>query len=202
MIVRGVRQSSIRKAGWFICLISVSSLCWSSDNDPRVKPSWYVSAFYGSGLLILGSRQPHFGGGVDIGFGKPEPRFRFHSIPAQLVYEVYWDHLSTASLPSYRDPGERVDALGALALARFRWPVKGGIGAYFDIGWGLQVTNHVTIDVNSDVNSTPMLGAGGTFRLGSRELLLGVRYLHVSNAWTKPPNFGSNALFATITIRY
>jgi hypothetical protein len=77
-----------------------------------------------------------------------------------------------------------------------------GNGVYADIGFGVQFVDRVTFDLQSTINTTPMLGFGGVFRAGKEEVLIGLRWLHVSNGGRVKPNRGDNILFFTFGIRF
>lgn len=180
------------------CVIAATP---AQTQDTRTYSSHYFSTFFGQSQLILGSEDRRTGGGFAYGYGKPDPGFRFKNIPAQRVYEIYGD--KTVSLGVDRKPGDYTYAVGVLMYSRHLWPISpAGWGAYFDFGWGLQYANQATHDLDSHLNSTPVLGFGGSYKIGEHELLLGVRFLHISNAGFKGKNRGQNELFMTATYRY
>ncbi|MBI3722216.1 MAG: hypothetical protein HY248_06645, partial [Fimbriimonas ginsengisoli] len=127
--------------------------------------SHYAGLFAGRSQLILGSEDTRVGGGLYYGYGRPEKRLRFGRMRTQLVFEGYV--LRTHSGGANGDPPNDVDALGGLAYAHYRWK-----SAYLDIGIGLQASNHVSTDLPSYVNSTPMAGAGAVVRSGRTDWLL------------------------------
>lgn len=172
------------------------------EADPRIRPSWYLAGFVGQAAQILGTSDIRTGFGFLVGYGRPEPKFRFRTIPAQIVYELYYN--TTTSPGVDKTPPNRTFAVGGLVIARFRWPVdKIGNGIYGDIGWGLQYADHPTIDLDSRLNSTPVFGVGGTFpQTNGNEFMLGVRWLHASNAGTKKPNNGQNEFYLVVGIRF
>lgn len=172
----------------------------AAEDLPRNHPSRYLYGFVGQSLTTLGSEDVRYGFGIGMGYGKPDRRFRFRSIPAQLVYEAYLDR--TTSRFRYA-PHRSTYALGGLVLARWFWPRnEKGWGMYGGIGMGLQVAEFRTRDLNSTINSTPVLDIGGTFESGSREYLVGLRLLHISNAGTRGPNQGQNQLLLTLGVRF
>ncbi len=169
--------------------------------DVRIKPSHYISGFLAYGQVILGSEDQRWGGGISYGYGRPEPRFQCGKIPAQLVYELYADHTQSHGLGRWGQ--NSTFALGSVAFARWRWPLdKQGNGIYVDLGWGLQVADKPTLNLDSMLNSTPMGGIGGTYGFGDKEFIVGVRFLHASNAGLKGHNRGDNQLLFTMGFRY
>ncbi len=171
-------------------------------SDPKFSPSWYVNLFGGQGALILGSQDPRYGYGIAVGYGRPDGHLRFKSIPAQLVFEGYWD--TTGSRGVGGGTSNRTEAFGALAIMRYKWPRdKQMNGFYADIGWGMQYANKPTVDLDTKLNSTPVLGVGGFFRYNEHhELMLGARLLHISNGGTKKPNHGQNQLLIVVGTRF
>lgn len=187
------------KGSWGLGLVLASGFA-AAQEAPRNHASKYLNAYVGQALTTLGSEDVRYGFAFGYGFGKPERRFRFHSIPAQLVYEGYL--LRTTSRFHYA-PHRSSWAVGGLAYSRWFWPRnEKGWGMYGGVGIGLQVVEFRSRDLNSTINSTPVLDIGGTFESGNREYLIGLRLLHISNAGTKEPNQGENLLFLTLGMRF
>jgi len=185
----------------FLFLITLSCLSFADDVDPRNAPSHYVTGFFGQSQIIFGSEDGRFGGGIAYGYGQPEPRFTHGLIAGQLVYEGYVDHTQSDGGSGY--PANNTLAGGVLAFGRWRWPMdREGNGVYADLGWGFQMASQTTLDLESDFNSTPVAGFGGVFKDGAKEYLIGLRFLHISNAGLVKPNYGQNELFITFGFRY
>ena len=188
------------------CILAVfafSAFATASDNDidPRISSSHYVMGFFGQSEIIFGSEDGRFGGGFSYAYGRPEKRFTAGKIPAQFVYEGYIDHTQSDGGSGY--PANSTFAVGGLGYARWRWPMDSqGNGVYADLGWGLQLANQPTLDLESRLNSTPVGGFGGVYKAGDREYLIGIRFLHISNAGLVKPNYGQNELFLTLGVRY
>ena len=170
--------------------------------DDKFATSWYVHGFVGPSAIILGSQDPRFGYGLSVGYGRPDAHFRFRKIPAQFVLEGYWDTSESKGVNGI--PSNRTEAVGALAISRYRWPAdKQGNGYYAEIGWGLQYATRPTVDLDSKLNSTPILGIGGLFHYTeSSDIMLGLRLLHISNAGTKKPNHGQNQVLLVAGFRF
>jgi len=196
-----LRHPSMKPVIFLLFTCFFSSVALADDLDPRTTPSHYFAGFFGKSQIIFGSEDGRFGGGVSYAFGKPEKRFQMGEIPAQLVYEGYVDHTQSDGGSGF--PANSTFAVGGLAYARWRWQVdKFGNGVYYDLGWGLQAASEVTLDLESTVNSTPVMDFGGVYREGHREYMIGLRYLHISNAGIVRPNYGQNEVFLTIGCRY
>jgi len=185
----------------FLLSCALTGAVLADDVESPTAPSHYISGFLGKSMIMLGSEDVRFGGGLSYAFGRPEKRFQLGQIPAQLVYEGYVDatHSNGANGCS---PNSTI-AVGGLAYARWRWPLdRHGNSMFFDLGWGLQLADEPTVDLSSDLNSTPVLDIGGIHRAGKLEYLAGLRVLHISNAGTDRPNYGQNELFLMFGVRY
>lgn len=176
------------------------------QEDPRTRPGYYVSGFFGRSLLILGSKDQRTGGGFSVEYGKPEPRFQIKSIPAQLVYELYADR--TYSHGISREGPNQTWGLGFLALARHRWPLSPhGVGFFTDLGFGVHYEDIQTHDLPTHFNTTPTIGFGIAFPgAHGHEWLVGLRLLHISNGGTgghsEGSNPGQNQVLATVGYRF
>ena len=94
-------------------------------------------------------------------------------------------------------------AFGILAMSRWHGRRDArGQGFFLDLGWGLQIADRRSLDLDSRLNSTPVVGFGTTLPLGAQELMIGLRYLHVSNAGLVGRNQGSNQFFLTAGVRF
>lgn len=169
--------------------------------QPAFKSRWLVTGFVGGSLVpFLGAEDPRTMRGFGIQYARPNRRLRFRQIPAELVFEGNYTWSSSPGVS--QQPANSTDAYGLMAFARYRWPAKRGVSFYADIGWGLQYASMRTVDLNSRLNSTPILGAGLAFRAGDQEVLLGARFVHISNAGLEGDNQGQNQFAATVTVRF
>ena len=185
----------------FVIAATLTSFSRADTPDSLTAPSHYLTAFFGKSVIILGSEDGRFGGGISYAYGRPEHQFQFGNVPAQLVYEGYIDHTQSDGGSGFS--ANATFAAGGLGYARWRWLVNSqGDGLYLDLGWGLQLASQATLDLNSVLNSTPVLDFGTNFKTGRNEYLVGFRYLHISNAGFVRPNFGQNEVFLTVGIRY
>lgn len=163
-----------------------------SLNQPIPKlPEWGITVMGNRSLLMLGTRDSREGVSFAISHAQPEPRFRSGSRPAELVWEGYYQY--TRSRKPLTDYPRYTEAVGVLAIARYRWE-RGAMAQFFEIGWGLQYANRATVDLESRWNSTPMAGFGLSWKTRGDEFLIGIRVLHISNAGTRGSNNGQNQL--------
>lgn len=179
-------------------LLMLSGLAVAQE-DFRERPSWYVGGFIGQSAIVLGAEDIRQGGGLAIAYARPEPRFRFRQVKAQIVFEGYIDRLTSVNEPT----SPNTKAAGFLTMARWHGRRdQYGQGFYFDLGWGFQFADKRTIDLDSRFNSTPVIDVGTTFPMGRQELMIGLRFLHASNAGLVGRNQGSNQFFLTAGIRF
>lgn len=162
------------------------------------KPSWYISFFGGSSLRVFGSQDIRTNYGVGIAWAKPEPHFKWRYGPAQLVMEGYYEHSNGRN---FGDRGEYTEALGMIWYARFRFPSR-GLNLFLDIGEGAQISTSESYDLGTRVNSSPMLGLGFAIRQGGQETLIGIRYLHLSNANLNGENRGQNQILFYTSVKF
>lgn len=185
-------------------LIAMASLALADDPLPRQTklnaPSTYLNIFGGQSMTILGSEDRRTGFGLGIGFGRPEPQFRIRGIRSQLVCEAYYDHTSSRGASGFGP--NQADSFGLLAYGLWRWPKKRGLGLYATAGWGLQYTNRTSVDLDSKINSTPMLGLGVSWDTGGGEGSIGLRFVHISNAGFVGRNQGQNQLYVVYSWRF
>lgn len=169
--------------------------------QPKLNaPSYHFSLFGGQSISILGSEDRRTGFGVGFGYGRQEPRFAIKGLRSQLVYEGYYDHTSSRGASGFGP--NQAESFGVLAYGLWRWPPKGGLGLYAAAGWGLQYTNRTSVDLDSKINSTPMIGLGVSWDTGKGEGSIGLRMLHISNAGTVGRNQGQNQLYLVYTWRF
>lgn len=171
-----------------------------ADQIGKTDKSYSFTSFFGRSELVLGSEDLRRGYGFALGYERPERQFRFRTIPAQLTTSLYY--LRTKG-DSKDNRFERYsDAAGVLFGARYRWPMKNDVGFFMDMGLGIQVTNFLSVDINSHVNTTPYMGIGLAFRTDGIEALLGLQFMHISNGGTKPPNQGQNQIMLSLGLRF
>lgn len=169
--------------------------------EPANRLSHYLYVFYDQSALFLGSADQRYGSGIGFGYGKPEPKLRYGEIVSQVVYEAYVDQ--TGSLSRFDIGNRNTLGVGGVALGRWFWPKdSAGRSMFFDLGMGVQYASHTTFDLDSEVNTTPILGIGALFPSGSREYTLGLRLLHISNGGTHKPNHGQNEILFMLGVRF
>jgi len=170
--------------------------------EPANRLSHYLYVFYDQAALFLGSADQRYGSGVGFGYGKPEPKFRYGEIVSQVVYEGYIDQ--TSSLSNFNAGNRNTVGIGGIAMGRWFWPKDAaGRSMFFDLGMGVQYGSHTTFDLDSEINTTPVLGVGALFPVsGGREISLGLRLLHISNGGTHKPNHGQNEILFMLGLRF
>ncbi|HTQ09268.1 MAG TPA: acyloxyacyl hydrolase [Fimbriimonadaceae bacterium] len=161
------------------------------------KPTLYFSVFGGKTTRVFGSEDIRTDYGVGIAWQKPEPHFKWRYGPAQLVWEGYYEH-SNGDLGTR---GKVTDALGAIWYARFRFPSR-SINLFLDVGWGAQLASSESFDLGTRLNSSPMLDFGVSLRQGGHETMLGLRWLHLSNANLNKDNRGQNQVLFYLAFNF
>jgi len=152
-------------------------------------------------MPFLGSEDPREIHGFGIQYAHPGSRkLRFKQYLPEVIHEVYYHRSASPGVDI--DPPNKVDALGILSFARYRGEYKDGVAFYFDIGAGLHYADQRTVDLSSRLSSTPMLGIGVSVRDHRQELLIGLRFLHISNAGLVGNNQGQNQVLITVGFRF
>ena len=172
----------------------------AQGRDPEPDHTFYATLFYGRTFTIISSHDVRTGGGFALSYARREPRLRIGSARGQLVLEGYYHDTSDRGVRG--DPATFTNAVGALVYIRDRLPINKSTDLYFDIGIGVQYVDQRTRDLDSSINSTPMLALGAAFNKGRHETLVGLRYLHVSNAGTVGDNRGQNGFYLTVGFRF
>jgi hypothetical protein len=169
----------------------------STAQQPYTKPSWYFSAFGGHSFRVLGSQDIRTDYGFGVAWQKPEPHFKWRHGPAELVMEGYYEH----SNGQRGTRGKVTEALGVIWYARFYFPTR-GFNLFGDVGEGGQLSTSESFDLGTRLNSSPMFGGGISIRQGDRDILIGLRILHVSNAGLNGSNRGQNQVLFYTAIKF
>lgn len=164
-----------------------------------LKPAWYGSIFVGHSYRILRSQDIRTDYGFGFAWQKLEPHFKWRHGPAQLVIEGYYQHSNGQQFGTTR--GQVTEAIGAIWYARFRFFSR-GLNLYGDIGEGVQLSTSESRDLGTRLNSTPMLGGGFSIRQGDREILIGLRLMHLSNGGLNAINRGQNQALIYTSFRF
>lgn len=164
----------------------------------QVSNDWklYGTTAFGKAIVpFLGSEDPRSHWTLGVQAAKPEPRFRFKKLRADLFVEAYYEDSSSPG--ASQQPPNQTDAAGVLFGARYRF----GSG-FFDLGWGLQYTDQRSVDISSRLSSTPNATIGFFFDIKGREYLAGLRFVHISNAGLSGNNQGTNQIGFFFAVRF
>ena len=164
------------------------------------EPKWgfRTSALFGQDWL--GSEDTRRGGYYAVNFSKREPRFHFWGYDAEMDLEAYY--MVTKGGADFIAGPNTSHHYGLLLIGRYYQKYAKSSRAFLEGGWGLQYTNRLTHDLDSMWNSTPMIGGGIVVPFSSWELMLSVRYFHISNAGTAGDNEGLNFFQFTVGARF
>lgn len=198
--VKGYQMNPVALRRVLLASLVLSASLAIPDTIGKTAPGFTFGAFGGKAFPVVGSEVSRHDFGFDLGYGKPEPRFRLGKLPAQLVYEAYYMDMRSEGIDHF--PGFTESVFGALAFARYRWPRAHAVGGYGDMGIGLAYADRSNRDLDSRIDSTPYLGAGLAIASGKSEWLIGLSILHISNAGTKGNNQGINNLLFDIRYRF
>lgn len=140
--------------------------------------------------ILLGSEDPRRGGGAAVQYVLPWSRLRFKDVQGLLCWEAYYT--KTWGGDNDQAPVDINHAYGLMATARYERPLYGNYKFYAEMGWGFQYVNRKSIDLSSNINSTPTIGLGLIFPVGKDQLYVGWRWQHSSDAGTSGNNQGQN----------
>lgn len=161
-----------------------------------LRAHWSIASGVAFSVPILGTSDQRFGVVTGLQYAWREKRFDYGEVPGYWLVEGYYLGTSGGVQPFADD---RSHAVGALAMMRYEWPPHGRVpGTYLEFGWGFQYSDHVSLDLDSRVNSTPTIGGGFLLLVNKRTVTAGVRLHHISNAGTKGGNRGQNQLHFTV----
>ncbi|MFQ3587504.1 MAG: acyloxyacyl hydrolase [Fimbriimonadaceae bacterium] len=166
---------------------------------PERTGPFLLTGSIGRSLLILGSEEDLMGVMLGIQYEVPRRKIRFWRADARPVIEAYYQNL-TGGTDDGASSGRLITG-GILVLARFRSPLEEETAWVTGLGWGLQYGNHATRDLDSRLNSTPVLECGLSMGKPEREVLFMVRFLHASNAGLKGNNQGQNQTYLYVAVR-
>ena len=161
----------------------------------QMTGSYHEAGFWaGRSFHIFGSHEIRDSLGFFYGSAKPDRRLSHRNVAGHLVYEGYFEFNSDTGDREVLSPYQ-TGAIGGLAL--LRWTHR---SMFFDLGLGVQAQNHVGHDLPAFLNTTPTAGLGWVVHSGPSQILLGVRFLHISNANTHRENAGQNQVLLYLSV--
>ncbi len=161
------------------------------------QPRWYMSGHVGQSFRIMGSEDIRHGWCLGAIYAKPEPRFSNSWESGDLAYAAY----ITETHSTRNISGRHSDGVGLIAMMHVHRMLTESWGYYYSLGWGLQYVSKASVDLDSQLNSSPVLGFGVISFWGKREIRIGFDYLHLSNAGLQGSNQGQNQLFFSVATR-
>lgn len=159
---------------------------------------WFLTMHTGRSVVWIGGEDEREAFVIGIGYSRPDPRMKAGTRPGNLDLHLYFERSWSTPQPEF--PRVTSDAVGLIATASWEDMWTKAFGTYFRVGWGLQVQNRTSNDLESYVNSSPTMGFGFILRSGG-ELRFGVDYLHLSNGGTVGRNLGQNQLMVSLAFR-
>lgn len=149
---------------------------------------WFFRIGPSFGQPVLGSEDTRRGTYYGVGFAKPEGRLKYRGSTPNLLVETYY--LFTKGGGFEDIPVNDMRSYGLSVTARYRIGRlgKGDIG--LDLGWGAVYNSIRTRDLDSNLNSTPMIGVSLDFQ----KYDMSVRWYHASNGGSSGNNQGTNQI--------
>jgi hypothetical protein len=160
-----------------------------------------AGAGFGLSVRVGGTEELRQAASVHLQWLRPERALKLGGINGYLVYELHAAY-SWGGKPNPLDPFQVVWEGGALAMGRWELGAWRRVRLFAEAGWGLSVNSVTTVDLDSHVNSTPLVGLGVLLPSGGEELQLTLRLIHFSNAGTRGGNKGHNRLMLILSRRY
>lgn len=195
---RSTWGGSLSRMRWTLACMILGLTVTSFAQSLTPKNMFWVSG-YGS-ILFMGSQDRRTGWGLSYQRIVPLRVLNERSTPGWLVLEA--NYLQSKSDRFDRSLGKvGVQCLGVLAMARYEQH-RGILPNFVEIGWGLQLSNHVSLDNSSVLNSTPVAGMGVFLGKGPGAVAVGLRYLHASNAGFRGNNKGQNQLHLMVGFKF
>jgi hypothetical protein len=163
------------------------------------KGRWLISTFAGQSVIVFGSSDPRVasGGGVTYSFGD-QSKLRSGPHTGELIGELYYDYSKSNGVKEF--PANSSSAFGLLLMSRYRWKGADAPSLFFDIGWGVQSLSRTSHDLESKINSTPVIDFGFIVGPDHERGFVGARFMHISNAHTVGNNQGQNQFFLLIQL--
>lgn len=154
------------------------------------------------GQSWLGSEDKRRGAFYGLQYSKSDPQLFAMGHEGELVIEAYYMYTIGGGFRSGRFPKNNSHHYGVMALARYwnREPTQ--FKTFVEIGWGLQYVDKRTHDLGGLFNTTPTLGIGMKGPFEGYELILGMRYMHVSNAGVVGNNEGHNFFHFYVGVQF
>lgn len=180
-------------------LAAVASTAISAG--PPDRSAWIVEGFIGPSITpLFASYDRRLTGGVGLYYARPEKRFRLAHMNGELIVGAYYANSHSNGVDN--DPPVTTHAFGALAFGRWKFAADERSYVYADVGWGLQMASRSTTELDSTLNSTPFVGLGVGIDARGSEVLLGARFIHLSNGNTTGRNIGQNQLWFTLGFKF
>ncbi|MCW5937590.1 MAG: acyloxyacyl hydrolase [Fimbriimonadaceae bacterium] len=170
--------------------------CAAPETDQKKGPSWYVKAGPVFGQSFIGSEDTRRGAIYAIGYENESGMTRIRNWRGSYGFEFYYmftkgggfEHIPVNNMRSYG------------ALFRLTYPVRliPRLQTHLELGWGLVYNSITTRDLDSKLNSTPVVGL--VFDVSP--WLFQARFFHMSNGGLKGDNQGSNQFQFLVGYRF
>jgi hypothetical protein len=153
---------------------------------PAAAQDWRVFSGGAVSQTQFGSQDRRFGLLVGVERSRYEKRLSIGKTPVQEALEGYLLFSHGGGFSNV--PRDSTGAVGALYSLRLSTLASRPYGVGLQLGWGLQLANKPTFDLDIRANSTPTAGV----RVWIEDFSFTLRLMHISNAGTVMPNRGQN----------
>lgn len=176
---------------WIVPVIAFAS------PDPG-QGHWLLSTHAGRSQVMLGSTERRNVWANAISYSRPDPKMKAGTRPGNLDLFLYYEASEPTSATDTGSPA--TEGWGFIATASWVDMWTPHVGSYFRVGWGIQVANRPSPDLDSRVNSSPTMGFGLRIDYGT-PVYIGFDYLHLSNAGLVGRNAGQNQLVFSLAVQ-
>lgn len=162
------------------------------EATPRTKSNTWIGLFTGQSVKIFSSADEYQTNGIMIQIEETRKKWKALGKTFIPVYEVFYLH-----------EDQDLDSVGALVWARTVGELSKGVQFYFQAGFGFEYSSKKTRDLQTNVNTAPTAEVGVIINPDSdNPIMIGVRFLHFSNAGTNMPNYGQNMILLVVSTKF
>lgn len=179
---------------------AVATMFLAAASFAQQRGTWTVYGGSSNSVPFLGGEDTRSGFIIGAQYSRPDPRVTFRGKEGEFILDTYF--LRTRGQQIDEHPSEFANALGVVATARYWFGSQDHPHWFLDAGLGIQIQDKTSVDLDTYINTTPVLGVGYVFPAGDTEMQVQLRFMHISNGGTNPPNQGQNHLQLLLGARF